>query len=255
MIYVTLTQQIIDLWNSFISAVSSLDWKLILMFILFAFLFGTIIALIVGFVISKSSDRKFENSVLYASYTARIVRVNLSENIVTFFNMATMRKVRNVRYDDYISSFGLKDQEAIREWFKSIIEGTNTGQYLEAEVTFRRERKQAPSFLKLSKVDREKKIIHLESHLIRYHEMSELKNRELSSISDFNEELAKNGTTAGMTFCFTLAPKANNSNDVIDMDKFRNNLSVDVVNRFKKTLFAFIRGNQQKFGGCWGQTP
>ncbi|MCQ2798349.1 MAG: hypothetical protein MJ220_00490 [Bacilli bacterium] len=244
MIYANLTQQIIDIWNAFVDILSHLDWKLIVVLLILVALLGLIISLIVGQTLGRRGDRTFEKDVKHASFTARIIRVNMKEKLVTFFNMYTMRKVRNVRLDDYISSFAMSDQQAVRDWFEAIIENRNTGQYLEAGVIFKKEKKSFPSFLKLYKVDYNLGIIHLESHLIRYSASEQNKEIPLASISDFGEELAKNGTERGMTFCFTLAPKSSN-NDPIDIDKFRNNLSVEVVSRFKKILSNFSKGKNK----------
>ncbi len=234
-----------DLWHKVVNFLYSFDWDNAIPIAVVVIIACLVITLIVGYIIGRVLENSFDNSVQYSSSTVRIIRVNLSKQEVTYFNTSRMKLAKKVPYEIWIGDMPVHEQAVLKNWISDIAQGKNTDDYLEADVQFSDKKKTASSFYKVVKVDTEKQIIHLENHLIRYaNKNAKLNDKDLSSVAEFGEAIDRNGTSRGMTFCFTLAPKLNNGEGV-DLEKFKNSLSTDVISRFKRSISQFVKGKSK----------
>lgn len=232
-------------WDSLIVFFHAINWSLVISVSIPVLLFGMLIALIAGFTVGHLKDLGFDKGVVYSSSTVRVIRIDLIKQEVVYFNTSRMKYAKRMPFESWIASMPIHEQAVVKSWVIDLLEKKNVDNYLEADVQFANSKKTTPSFYKVVKVDTNKQIIHLENHLIRYaNKNAELKDRDLSSVAEFGEAIDRNGTDRGMTFCFTLAPKLNNGEGV-DLDKFRNNLSTDVIMRFKKSVSNFVKGSSK----------
>lgn len=233
------------LWGKFVNFVHSMNVGLVISFAVVVVLSGMIIALCVGYGVGQYNENRFDRDIKYSSSTVRIIKIDLSKQEVIYFNTSKMRKAKKVPFETWIGSMPIHEQAVLKGWIVDLLEKKTSENYLEADVQFVDSKKTSPSFYKVVKVDTNKQIIHLENHLIRYaNKNAELKDKDLSSVAEFGMEIDRHGTSRGMTFCFTLAPKLNNGEGV-DLEKFRNNLSTDVITRFKKSISYFVKGTSK----------
>lgn len=245
--------QIQDNWDNFWNGIgkwaTNFDWDSFVFYLSIAILAVVLIALIIGLVLSRKNDGIFDKELGYESSTVRIFRLDTNHNSVRFFNTSGMRNVKNVTMDDFYHSFSAKDEARVKTWIDALLSGKSKSQYLQTDVSFHKEKRTSPSFLKVSKIDRASGIIHLESYLLQYGaEMRLPHGRSFSTESEFGEAIKANGTTTGLTFCFTLMPKKA-VEEGLTTEEFKDSVPPDVSSRFKSALLPYVKGNQKLIQG------
>jgi hypothetical protein len=234
-----------SLWSGFVIWFTGINWtKFAFNFVLVAlFIFITI--LIVSFLIERQSDERFDSQIHYASSTVRVFKIDGPKNTVLFFNLSEMRTPRKVTIEEFYAHFPSHEQKAVRDWITAILDGQETTAYLQTDVSFHRLKRDAPSFLRISKSDPTKGLIHLESYLLQYREPAKANAaKSLSTEGDFSEFLKANGTSIGMTFCFTLLPKII-SGQTGNEEQFKQGMPKGLSLAFKNALLPYIQGNQK----------
>ena len=142
-------------------------------FLVFFSVIVTILVLALVFILSFSINTKIYQGYLKKieeeSNSTRVYIVNIKKNIVTFFNRSNMREKRTMDLMGFYSHFHPNDNEKLKNWILSIsIDPKQVEQYLEVDVLVNKNKTTYYSILKLLKYDRERGLIHLESHLLRF---------------------------------------------------------------------------------------
>lgn len=237
-----------EILESIKNFLSSVEWSLVILYTLIAFLIAIIIYLIVTHVLAARRDKEFEIAMTYEASSIRIFRIDSPKNNVTYFNLGDMSNKRSRTLEEFYSSFPGHEPARIRNWVNDLLSGKDTTNYLQTTVYLKKSAKKIPSFLRVSKKSPEKGIVHLESYLLlekKNTRSSTTPTMMLSSERDFIDYLKANGTNNGMTFCFALRVKQLEGVE----DSKTNKLNRSFLLRYRLALEPFVKGTAKLLAG------
>ena len=142
-------------------------------FLIFFIVIVSVIVLLIFFIVSFVVQRQiFKNhykKIEEESHSARVYIINIKKSVVTYFNRSDLRNKKTMDLIDFYSHFHPNDNEKLKDWILSIsIDPKQVEQYLEVDVLVDKTKDIFYSILKFLKYDRERGLIHLESHLLKY---------------------------------------------------------------------------------------
>jgi hypothetical protein len=235
-----------DVWDAIVNFFAGVRWVQFTMILLSALLVSAIVIILVTFFVNKNRDKQYLNSIKEESSTIRVYRIDAPRNSVRYFNLSDISKVRNITLEQFYLSFPSKEQRRVKEWISEILDGKQAPQYLQTDVIFHQEKRQAPSFLKISKADPSKGIIHLESYLLRYegNEKPASVVSHFSTEGDFAQAVKANGVQSGITFCFALLP-VKSGNQALSDSEIKSRITPEAAMRFRNAVAPYVTGNQK----------
>ncbi len=170
------------------------------------------------------------------SSTIRVARLDFLKGEARYFNLKEIKNTKSSPLNEYLDSFPSREGLKVRNWAEDLFRGEADSDFLECDVYMKSTKRIAPSFLRAVHVNAKKRILLVESYLLK---SNVLKNRgslrKGSSLGDFAAALKKDSSQNGATFCFSYAPSksrrpASESNALSD--------------RVLNSLRNFVLGNQ-----------
>jgi hypothetical protein len=235
-----------DAWQTIVNFFQGVNWVRFLIILFGAMMVVTFVILIVTFWVNQKQDREYHEIIKEETSTIRVYRLDAPRNNVRYFNLSDMKTVKSITLDAFYNSFPIKEQRRVKEWISEILDGKQAPQYLQTDVIFHQEKRQMPSFLKISKADPSKGIIHLESYLLRY-EGNEKATSSISHFStegDFAQAMKANGVQTGVTFCFALLP-VRVGNQALSDAEMKAKVTPEAALRFRNAVAPYVVGNQK----------
>ena len=171
-----------------IFADSNVDKYLLIAGILFLALI--LIAVVVTFIISKRKDHLFLSKVVDSSNSIRVFRLDIKNDRTDYYNAANIRNRRTSSLTNFYNMFPSSEREKLIDWVGSLLDkDSDAQQTLEISVIVHRNRKKYFTLLQVTKIDYENQIIHLESHLLKFMNVSRSR-RNNEGFYKFSTELA-----------------------------------------------------------------
>ena len=124
---------------------------------------------ITTYILVNRAFRVYDKKLEQESISTRVFTIDMKNNSVVYFNRSDMKNKKEMDIASFYFHFHQNDTDKVKQWILSIIENPKTAdQYLEADVVVNRGRATYFSLLKLIKYDPKVRIIHLESHILKY---------------------------------------------------------------------------------------
>ncbi len=98
----------------------------------------------------------------------RIYTYDYAKKSFFFFDRNNLLRRKEMNEKDFIAQFQTSDSYQVRNWLDSIIAGKSHRDFLQADVKIHVRGRAIPSILELTSVNREKCLIHFESHLLPF---------------------------------------------------------------------------------------
>jgi hypothetical protein len=235
-----------DIWNAIVDFFSKVDWEFFTWILLAAILASAFVIILVTFLVNNNRDHQYFETIKEETSTIRVYRIDAPRNKVRYFNLSDLKVVKTVSMEEFYASFPLKEQGRVKEWISEILDGKIAPQYLQTDVIFHQEKREVPSFLKISKADPSKGLVHLESYLLRY-EGNEKPTSSVSHFStegDFAQAMKANGVQTGITFCFSLLP-IKVGNQALSDSELKAKITPEAAMRFRNAVAPYVTGNQK----------
>lgn len=132
-----------------------------------------LLGIVISFVISKRSDVIFAGKIQDSSNSIRVFRLDIKNDKTDYYNAASIRRRRSSTLTNFYNMFPSDERERLIEWVGALLDkDANAPQTLEISVIVHRNRKKYFTLLQVTKIDYENQIIHLESHLLRFMNVS-----------------------------------------------------------------------------------
>lgn len=132
-----------------------------------------LLAIVISFVISKRSDAIFAGKIQDSSNSIRVFRLDIQNDKTDYYNAASIRRRRSSTLTNFYNMFPSNERERLIEWVGSLLDkDANAPQTLEISVIVHRNRKKYFTLLQVTKIDYANQVIHLESHLLRFMNVS-----------------------------------------------------------------------------------
>ena len=181
-----------------ILAESTLDKYLLIGGLLF--LIALLLFIVISFIVSKRRDVLFTGKIQDSSNSIRVFRLDIKNDKTDYYNASSIRRRRSSTLTNFYNMFPSNERERLIDWVGSLLDkDADTPQTLEISVIVHRNRKKYFTLLQVTKIDYENQIIHLESHLLRFMNVSRSRRN--------NEGFYKFSTQAGLSA--TLKEKPN----------------------------------------------
>lgn len=200
------------------------------------------ITVIVVFIVIEKQNKSYRRALEEQSNSVRVFVLRMDEDSVSYFNVTALQNVHQCTLMEFYQKFPIAEQQKVINWINAIADPSvrDAPDHLETDIHENRTRKQYFSMLQVESVDYVKRIIHLQSYLLKYmaptKEGMEGGNHGLSSMKEVSEALAANGTKRGVTLVFRFVYKR-----ITDKDK---EIKPLVFNQFKNALFPFLQGKR-----------
>ena len=161
---------------------------------------GLLLSIVISFIVSKRGDVLFAGKIQDSSNSIRVFRLDIKNDKTDYYNASSIRRRRSSTLTNFYNMFPSNERERLIDWVGSLLDkDADTPQTLEISVIVHRNRKKYFTLLQVTKIDYENQIIHLESHLLRFMNVSRSRRN--------NEGFYKFSTQAGLSA--TLKEKPN----------------------------------------------
>lgn len=223
--------------EDFLDWLINLDWLGLLGLFSIILIASGIIVLVITYIVLNFNDKKFVKNVQYDSSGARVYRLDMVQNEVIVFNLSDIQNKKTVDLETFYSSFPKGEQQKVIDWIDNIFSGKQTTDFLQVDVYLKNHKKTASSFLRLTKSSPTKGILHLESYLLKdtFKKRSMGPTNQFVTETQFSNEVKKNGTSRGTTFCFSLKHKK--------IGGYDNNVPRSVCSKFRAALDRYLPAN------------
>jgi hypothetical protein len=234
-----------EFWGNIFAFLKKMDWGHFVFYLSLVLLGVAFIIFLVTSLTERAKHNRYLGQIKDETSTIRVYRIDGPRNSVRYFNLSDISKVKTVSLDEFYQSFPSKEQPRIQEWISDILDGKQVPQFLQTDVIFHQEHRQAPSFLRIAKSDPSKGLIHLDSYLLRYEGENPGKGtHHYSTEDDFAQAIKANGVQTGVTFCFSLLPsKAVGSG--LDDSAIKASIPNDVALRFQNVIAPYAKGKEK----------
>ena len=176
------------------------------------------IIFIVSFIVLQTRNKKEEIELSDASNSLRVYIVDAKNDKVRYFNRSRLTRKKTSSIADFYNQFHANERSKIISWIGDLLDNVEgTPRYLEINVLFNYNKKSYFSILQVSKVDREKEIIYLESYILKYMYVNKAKSkkvRKFSSREKFVNTLQINHQYKGVTLAFHFYNKRTKDDDI-----------------------------------------
>jgi len=177
-----------------------------------AILAVALIFLLITFLISIKNTEKYQYRIKDYSNSIRVFVLDVKNNRATFFNNASLKKRRYLTLTEYYNEFPAAEREKLISWIGNLLDKSeDTPNVLEINIITSKNKKKYFTLLEVKKIDYQKQIIHIESHLLKYLTTSRGHFNEyykFSSESSFARSL-KARQNKGYVMCFKFYLKKN----------------------------------------------
>lgn len=194
-----------------------------------------IIAVSIIFGLSYYSNKKYEGKIRDASFSVRVYTIDLENETVTFFNRSNLKKRTTLSVIKFYEHFPTDEREGLIEWINDLIDDEkDTQRYKEIHVIAKHRKSNFFSFLEVKDVDYKKKIIRIDSYLLKPSNVRKAKKDELLAFSTqeaFNNMLLNSASTKGFTVAFDFYNLRNN-------DEINHLAFVQIKNVFKNYILT-----------------
>ena len=156
-------------------------------------------AIVLTFFLSKRSDIIFAGKIQDSSNSIRVFRLDIQNDRTDYYNASSIRRRRSSSLTNFYNMFPSNERERLIDWIGALLDkDSGAPQTLEISVIVRRNRKKYFTLLQVTKIDYEHQIIHLESHLLRFMNVSRSKRN--------NEGFYKFSTQTGLSAALKAKP-------------------------------------------------
>lgn len=224
---------IYDLWDW----LKSLDWISILGYSIFILIGAGLIVLLITYFVWHHNDKRFIQNINYETSGARAFKIDSVHNEVTYFDLQKLNEVKTCSLEQFFASFPKEEQTKVSDWVDSNLSGKQTSDFIQTNVYLNKQRKNVPSFLKITKLSPTNGVLHLESYILKDSAKKRSMGPQNSFVSEtqFATSVKENGISRGTTFCFSLKHKR--------LDGYDNNVPKTVCSRFRVALDRYVTGN------------
>lgn len=115
-------------------------------------------------------NQHYQKYIFNEQNSVRSFIIDKERNVVKFFNINNVRNVRELTFDQFYVQFSKSDTVRLEEWINSLLRKNsgNVTPYIELEVYTNKNKKKYLSVFKATNIDKEKKIIHVDSYLFMH---------------------------------------------------------------------------------------
>ena len=146
--------------------------------------------IIVGMVLNNHENTNVKKKFELAENTTRIICIDAKNNKVRYFNKSNIEHQVVCTLEEFLNNFPTEEKVRFEKWIDELLSTKkNVSDYLEVDVIFEREKKSYYSFIQLQKIDIKKKIILLESYVMKYLDVkNKTDKKKISNITVTNIE-------------------------------------------------------------------
>ena len=194
-----------------------------------------LVFLIASFWVDAKRQRRYRAELFDQNNTVRVYTISLNQNLVTYFNVNSVGKVKRESVSDFYRHFPISEQKRVMNWVNALCEGgTEESDFLETDVNDNFDKKQYFSMLQVEAVDTKRKILHLQSYLFKYMASSKLSSsgvnhHGLSTVKSFSKALGAKGGKKGVSivyrFLYKKAQKKDREIDPLVFNQLKNALA------------------------------
>ena len=178
------------------------------------FIIILLLVVVIMFVVSKKGDSIFAGKIQDSSNSIRVFRLDIQNDRTDYYNAASIRRRRSSTLTNFYNMFPSNERERLIEWVGALLDKDSGAPLtLEISVIVHRNRKKYFTLLQATKIDYTHQIIHLESHLLRFMNVSRSK-RNMEGFYKFSTQIAlsaalKDKPNRGFTCCVKFYRKNN----------------------------------------------
>ena len=126
------------------------------------------VVVIILFAISNHRDENHDKEIRNLSNSLRIFVIDVKNDTVRYFNSAHLRERRTSSITSFYNQFSSGERENLINWVGHLLENDDeTPKFLEVNVYIEASRQTAASILEVQKIDYERQVIYIESHLLQ----------------------------------------------------------------------------------------
>ena len=175
-----------------------------------------VITVIILFVVSNVREEKHNKEIKELSNSLRIFVIDIANDKVRYFNSAHLRERKTSSITAFYNQFSAKEREKLINWIGNLLEDDDeTPKFIEVSVFIKSSKQNASSILEVQKIDYEKQLIYIESHLLQNNFKSKGKVDKIEfSKKDYLAKriLVSNGR--GATFAFNFFNRRTKTSDI-----------------------------------------
>ena len=176
---------------------------------------AALIAVIILFAVSNHRAEKHNKEINELSNSLRIFVIDIPNDTVRYFNSAHLRERRTTSITTFYNQYFAKERESLINWIGNLLaDDEETPKFLEVTVYIKTAKQNVLSILEVQKIDYEKQVIFLESHLLQTTFKSKHKGERIEFAKQdylFKRILMSNGR--GATFAFNFFNKMTKTSD------------------------------------------
>ena len=154
---------------------------IVIALVIFVFL---VISLLLHDKKDKIAMKKFDS----IANSVRIICIDYKNQRVKFFDKFDMANQHETTFQEFLEQFVQEERVRIEKWIDELTQSKkNVSDYLEVDVIIKKDKRSYYSFLQLQKIDKKKKLIHLESYIMKYLDVKhKTEKKKVSKISTTN---------------------------------------------------------------------
>ncbi len=187
---------------------AGLNEKLTLVFISLGVFFLLFVVVTLIFVVSIIRNHRTQTEIDDLKTTTRVFIIDLKNDSVKFFDRSRLHVVRTCSLLQFYNNFASRDRVALISWIGDLINAkTKTNPYLELSVIDNSRKRLTYSILQVHKIDFDKKLLHIESFLLRIKNNFEPRKKayiHFSTNDNFIKIIQASHPKRGVTICLDL---------------------------------------------------
>lgn len=181
--------------------------------------FLSLLVAFVFFLIHNASEAKYKNERDDKANSVRVFVIDYPKQIVTYFNVITLRETREMSLQNFYAQFATDEQVGLIDWISRLLE-PNSGveNYREIDVTVDKNKKRYFSMLQVNSINYALGKIHMESYILKYMSPDQIETgMRVATNAEFNELVKTNTKGRGISCCvFFRYKRAADSDKPID---------------------------------------
>jgi EAL domain-containing protein (putative c-di-GMP-specific phosphodiesterase class I) len=119
--------------------------------------------------ISFFHDRQRRKVVLGSANTFRVYRIDLDQNIVTYFDQSLSNAVQEISFENFLHQYHQDDYHKVKAWVLNLLKKKrDIPWHIQAKATIKSRKNTFFSVIEVTKINYEQKVIHLNSYLLQY---------------------------------------------------------------------------------------
>ena len=196
--------------------VATIGWLEIVFLSVAGLAFLAFIAVSILFAISNHRDDNHIREIKDLSNSLRVFVIDIKNDTVKYFNSAHLRDRKTSSITSFYNQYKSKEREMLINWIGNLLENNEeTPKFLEIGVYIRSSKKTVTSILEVQKIDYQKQLIFIESHLLPTTFKGKHKGDKPEFVKKdylFKKISASNGK--GATFAFNFYNKRTKTSDI-----------------------------------------